>query len=516
MADHPHDKRAPQPPLFRLPSWGEAKFLAEALRAETVGGVLLLLGAVLALVWASTPWTDTYEQVRRFVPWPDGEALHLDLDLAHWAGDGLSAIFFFVVGLELKREFVAGELRSPRQAALPIVAAIGGIAVPPLIFVLFNLGDSAALRGRQDHRRRRLSHHRHLAAIVLGRRNKVYRAPARTRQPRLRRRRCSRHPPNLTTRPRFDEHAIRAPSAPSEELPTVSTATNRPAPVLQPGPHLFDADGPFVSVYLTTRGALPDAAEQVALRWRNLRRQLADDGAPEAALAAVDPLTDGAHREGESLVVVAHAGGVLYSAHLPQAPQDDVAVLGDLPRLTPLLAATQRLIPHIVVVTDRLGAELIVVQPDDADHHTAVDGEELHVTRSAPGGWSQPRFQQRAENRWDANAREVADALTRLVDAHHPKLVVVSGDVRAVQFLRAQLPPRVADLLAEVQGDYSDLEEALLRTDDLVAARAEAETAETLQALEREQGQGDLAATGAEATLHALARGQVDTVLLDP
>jgi NhaA family Na+:H+ antiporter len=147
MADHPDQDRAPQPRLFRLSSWREARYLAEALRMETVGGALLLLGALLALIWANTPWTDTYEQVRRFVPWPGGEALHLDLDLAHWAADGLLAIFFFVVGLELKREFVAGDLRDPRQAALPIVAAVGGMAVPALIFVLFNLGDRAALQG---------------------------------------------------------------------------------------------------------------------------------------------------------------------------------------------------------------------------------------------------------------------------------------------------------------------------------------------------------------------------------
>lgn len=147
MAGHPDETRAVRQRLFRLSSWREAKFLAEALRMETVGGALLLLGAVLALAWANAPWSETYEQLRRFVPWPGGEALHLDLDLAHWAGDGLLAIFFFVVGLELKRELVAGSLRNPRQAALPIVAAIGGMAVPALIFVLVNLGDSTAMRG---------------------------------------------------------------------------------------------------------------------------------------------------------------------------------------------------------------------------------------------------------------------------------------------------------------------------------------------------------------------------------
>jgi peptide subunit release factor 1 (eRF1) len=187
-----------------------------------------------------------------------------------------------------------------------------------------------------------------------------------------------------------------------------------------------------------------------------------------------------------------------------------------LPHLTPLLAASQRLIPHIVVVTDRLGAEIIVARPDDTDVHTEVVGDESHVTRSAPGGWSQRRFQQRAENRWDANARDVADALTRLVDEHQPRLVVISGDVRAVQFLRDQLPTQVSDLLMEVGGDYQGLNEALRRCAGMLADWADAETMQVLEKLSSEQARGDLAAIGTEATLRALTRGQVDTVLLDP
>src|SRR5690348_972172 len=96
--------------LLQRSSWAEARFIADALRAETVGGALLLLGAAIALVWANTPWADSYESLRRFVPWPGGASLHLDLDLAHWAADGLLAIFFFIVGVEHKREFDAGDL----------------------------------------------------------------------------------------------------------------------------------------------------------------------------------------------------------------------------------------------------------------------------------------------------------------------------------------------------------------------------------------------------------------------
>jgi Na+:H+ antiporter, NhaA family len=116
------------------------------LRSETVGGALLLIGAAVALVWVNSPWGGAYEALRDTRVGP--AALHLDLTLGTWAADGLLAVFFFVAGLELKREFVAGDLREPRRAALPVAAAIGGMVVPALFFVLFNLGGpEGALRG---------------------------------------------------------------------------------------------------------------------------------------------------------------------------------------------------------------------------------------------------------------------------------------------------------------------------------------------------------------------------------
>jgi NhaA family Na+:H+ antiporter len=132
--------------LFSRGSWPETSRIAAVLRKETVGGVLLLVGALAALVWANSPWSETYAALRDARIGP--ASLSLDLSLGTWAADGLLAIFFFVAGLELKREFVAGDLRDPRRAALPVAAAVGGMAVPALIYVLVNLdtGDGA-LRG---------------------------------------------------------------------------------------------------------------------------------------------------------------------------------------------------------------------------------------------------------------------------------------------------------------------------------------------------------------------------------
>ncbi|MDX2762331.1 Na+/H+ antiporter NhaA [Streptomyces europaeiscabiei] len=131
--------------LGRL-SLPERTFVADALRTETVGGVLLLLAAVTALVWVNVPALhDSYESVSHFRFGP--AVLGLDLSVAHWAADGLLAVFFFVAGIELKRELVAGDLRDPGTAALPVVAALCGMAVPALVYVLTNLTGGGSLAG---------------------------------------------------------------------------------------------------------------------------------------------------------------------------------------------------------------------------------------------------------------------------------------------------------------------------------------------------------------------------------
>ena len=111
---------------------------ARFLRTETVGGFVLLAATAVALVWANSPWAGTYQAMRNTVVGP--AVLHLDLTLAHWASDGLLALFFYVVGLELKRELVMGELSTRSQAMLPVGAALGGMIVPALLALLVGRG----------------------------------------------------------------------------------------------------------------------------------------------------------------------------------------------------------------------------------------------------------------------------------------------------------------------------------------------------------------------------------------
>ncbi|WBO69261.1 Na+/H+ antiporter NhaA [Streptomyces camelliae] len=141
----PRTQKAPRKALGRL-SLPERAIVADALRTETVGGVLLLLAAVAALVWANIPALHhSYETVSHFHLGPG--TLGLNLSLTHWAADGLLAVFFFVAGIELKRELVAGDLRDPRAAALPVVAALCGMAVPALVYTLTTLTGHGSTQG---------------------------------------------------------------------------------------------------------------------------------------------------------------------------------------------------------------------------------------------------------------------------------------------------------------------------------------------------------------------------------
>ena len=127
--------------MQRLPK-RQLQWMGSALRNETTGGVLLLVAAVTALVWANLDFA-SYNALREFKIGP--AELHLDLSLGKWAADGLLAIFFFVAGMELKHELVVGSLKDKSVAAVPIAAAVGGMAVPALIFFAFNLGESSVV-----------------------------------------------------------------------------------------------------------------------------------------------------------------------------------------------------------------------------------------------------------------------------------------------------------------------------------------------------------------------------------
>jgi NhaA family Na+:H+ antiporter len=124
------------------PSVGRA--LLEFLRTEAGGGVVLLAAAVAAIAWANSPWRGTYTDLWHREIVVGGGSWAVRESLQHWINDGLMAVFFFVVGLEIKRELACGELRDPRTASLPVMAALGGMLLPAgLFFLIAGSGDAA-------------------------------------------------------------------------------------------------------------------------------------------------------------------------------------------------------------------------------------------------------------------------------------------------------------------------------------------------------------------------------------
>jgi Na+:H+ antiporter, NhaA family len=115
----------------------------EFFNAQAIGGMLLTVAAAAALVWANSPWSSQYFGLRDLEITLAAGPFNGHASIQHLINDGLMALFFFVVGLEIKRELLIGELTSARKAFLPVAAAVGGMAVPAAIFIAFNFGTRA-------------------------------------------------------------------------------------------------------------------------------------------------------------------------------------------------------------------------------------------------------------------------------------------------------------------------------------------------------------------------------------
>jgi peptide subunit release factor 1 (eRF1) len=282
----------------------------------------------------------------------------------------------------------------------------------------------------------------------------------------------------------------------------------------------LDAPGPFLTVVLTTEGDVENAAQRCEVRWKNLRDDVAAD---EAALSAVDALVSDAHHDGDALAVVANAHGMQIVEHAPDPPARDVARWAPLPALGPVLEWRQGRVPYLVVDIDRTGADLVVVvtrdrradRRDEDEEH--VEGREFPVRKPKPGGWSQRRYQQRAENTWKENASNVAEAIAKLVDEHGVELVLVDGDARALQLLDEAMPEAVRQRVRHVKharaadGGVDEVSPEIRRQ---VASAVAERTVGMLRKFEEELGQADRAANGPSETLSALARAQVDVLLV--
>lgn len=215
--------------------------------------------------------------------------------------------------------------------------------------------------------------------------------------------------------------------------------------------HLYDHPGPWASVYLDASRALPNAAPTIELRWQGLRDRLADHGAEPTTLAALDRALAAAP------AVVGRGGLALFAAgdeaapaeELPEPPVADRVELSPLPRVRELVAARDPVVRWVRAAVDRTGADVSTVDSGWA----GVTGSATYpMTKNAPGGWSQARYQRSAQNSWDRNAIEIAQAVAEAADRVSADVIVLAGDVRARQLIIERLPGHLADLVVHTNG----------------------------------------------------------------
>ncbi|HEU5470978.1 MAG TPA: Vms1/Ankzf1 family peptidyl-tRNA hydrolase [Actinophytocola sp.] len=208
--------------------------------------------------------------------------------------------------------------------------------------------------------------------------------------------------------------------------------------------------------------------------------------------------------------------------HTPGLAGPDRAEWGPVARLAPVLAWLRNRPPFVLVVTDRTGADLYTnAGGGQAPRTTSVLGPDDEIERNAPGGWAQSRYQNRAEDSWRHNAGAVADACEQALRTSGAKLLVISGDVRAVQLLEERLPAWVRGeaTIQHITGGRGPDGSQPHRTDvvaEVIRSVAGAWTAELLSRFAEQLAPRGLAVDGELATLEAMAEGRVADLLVAP
>lgn len=285
---------------------------------------------------------------------------------------------------------------------------------------------------------------------------------------------------------------------------------------------LYERPGPWASVYLDASHETEDASQLIALRWRRLNRQLEEVGSDAVTRSAIaDEVTATAQlppgRVG--LAVFATGGEVVLRRPLPEPPAREEALWAPRPRVLPMLTAlattpTADSVGWMRVTVDRTGAD---IEMDSGRY--AVDGSETYpIHKSGQGGWSAPRYERATEVAWDRNARDVATAVTRMVDVHNPTVVLLAGDVRARQLVHEHLPERVRWRSVESSGSRAPgaSERRLHEATESVAGRlAEQERQQVVERFHAEARRG-AAVEGLRDVVAAARSAAIGILLVNP
>lgn len=217
------------------------------------------------------------------------------------------------------------------------------------------------------------------------------------------------------------------------------------------------AAGPFVTVAIPTPSQLDDAQHRFEIRWKNARRELESSRWTPDDLAELDAMvSELPHDGGAALVIFRSADGRTFAEFLDEPVHEMVVAESAVPRLAVVIEARQRAVAHLIVEIDRAGADIHAFDGGRVLGTEQVEGDTEHIHRGHPGGWSQRRFQQRAENTWERNADDVATQIVEMADTHQPEMIFVAGDVRAQHLLLESLPERQRSLTTLIEAGSPD------------------------------------------------------------
>jgi hypothetical protein len=286
---------------------------------------------------------------------------------------------------------------------------------------------------------------------------------------------------------------------------------------------VFSATGPFATVCADVTHTTENADAELELRVRAVAERLAEQGAPENVVEAVrSRLLEGndgglaGTLRGRAVVVAADASVVLDEA-LADVPRQPTCEWSPQPALLPVLSQLAGRVPHLVVIADRVGADISVVGPGGGAGEKQVEGDTFHMRKVKVGGWAHNVYMHTAENQWIENADRVAEEIASLARQLPLGFVLVAGDVRARQILTDRAGDAWSGLVVSMdeggRAAGADREPVQRRAAQLVAeheARAIAEVLEQVQAA----GAHGLSMAGTEKVVEALRKGQVETLVL--
>ncbi|WP_104524014.1 baeRF2 domain-containing protein [Blastococcus atacamensis] len=287
---------------------------------------------------------------------------------------------------------------------------------------------------------------------------------------------------------------------------------------------VFAAAGPFATVLADVTHTTENAGTELDLRVRAIAERLTEQGVPEPVLETVrSRLLEGndGGAAGElkgRAVVVAADGTVVLDQALAAAPLREVAEWSPKPDLLPVLRQLPGRVPHIVVLTDRIGADITYFGgAGQVEEEQSVEGDSVHIHKFQGGGWAHHRYQHNTENKWIHNAEDVAQHIASMVRRLGPRFVLVAGDIRARQILTDRASDLWSDLIVSMDegGRAAGADRAPVdaREAELVAEHEAREIAETVEKIEAAAAHG-LSVTGVDHVVEALRKGQVETLVL--